>query len=62
MPSLPIRVIAEVLPGKEDPASEARFANGQNASGYAVMLAARGHYSQVWLVDENGQRWPMQEG
>lgn len=57
--ALPIIVIAEVLPGKPDPSAEAHFANAGRAGDYAVALAADGYYSGVFIIDQDGQRWPI---
>jgi hypothetical protein len=57
--TLPIIVIAEILPGKPDPAAEAHFANGGRAGDYAQALADDGYHSGVFLIDQDGHRWPI---
>jgi hypothetical protein len=52
-----IVVTAEILPGKPDPAAEARFVNGSRAGQYAQMLADSGDYSEVKLRDSHGDVW-----
>ena len=58
--ALPIIVIADVLPGKPDPAAEAHFANAGRAGDYAQDLAdSGGYYGGVFIIDQDGQRWPI---
>jgi hypothetical protein len=59
--ALPIIVVAEILPGKPDPAAEAHFANAGRAGDYAQALADGGGYSSggVFLIDQDGRRWPI---
>lgn len=52
----PIRVTAEILPGKPDPSAEAIFTNGSRAGQYADLLTASGDYSGVF-VEVNGERF-----
>jgi hypothetical protein len=55
---LPVAVEAELLPGKIDPSTAARFANGTRAGQYAQMLADSGDYAAVY-VEQDGIRYPI---
>lgn len=53
--TFPFAVVAELLPGKQDPSSRAQFANAGRAGQYAQMLADTGDYAAVY-VEESGTR------
>lgn len=55
---LPIKVTAEILPGKPDAAATARFANSDRAAQYAlnVLLPSGSYTGGVWLTDAFGAR------
>ncbi|MBH0778789.1 hypothetical protein [Nocardia bovistercoris] len=54
---LPIRVTAEILPGKVDLSATAGFTNADRATRYALDLVTSGDYSSgdVWLTDGTGR-------
>jgi hypothetical protein len=47
----PLTVVAEILPGKADPSTTARFANSSRAEQYARLLFDSGDYARVTLND-----------
>lgn len=58
MNDFPIRVTAEILPGKVDPSATAGFNNCDRATQYALMLAATDDYNTggVFITDARGLR------
>lgn len=57
----PLRIVAEILPGKPDPSAEAAFMNEDRAVQYGRILAATGDYVSggVFLVDAIGGKYAL---